>query len=110
MQITPDRISLTMQQESWKYGDLRVGYRPRSLFSKRGEVASQAWFGGDVHGPRLRRTKPHTGTDIGFRRVPFVPPGAGELDQLPQAQGLLQQQRGRLSHSQRNLHLPKRQL
>ncbi|KAJ8464857.1 hypothetical protein OPV22_027409 [Ensete ventricosum] len=57
MQITPDRISLTMQQESWKYGDLRVGYWPRSLFSKPGEVASQAWFGGDVHGPSCPRLK-----------------------------------------------------
>lgn len=67
------------------------------------------WICSYVHSPRLK-TKPHTGTDIGFRWVPFVPPDVGELDQQPQAQGLLQQQWVRLSHSQRSLQLSKRLL
>ncbi|WOK96888.1 hypothetical protein Cni_G05596 [Canna indica] len=65
------QMSLTIEKDAYDqnwwltYGDnLKVGYWPHSLFNMLEEVASQAWFGGDVYSPRLR-IKPHTETDMG---------------------------------------------
>ncbi|KAJ4970219.1 hypothetical protein NE237_003318 [Protea cynaroides] len=67
-------IYLDPKTGNWwlQFGNLNLGYWPKSLFGALSQMASSVEWGGEVSSSHIGQTHPHTATDMGTGKYPGI--------------------------------------